>query len=126
MVAHFDIAGIFEIFAIAAGFIILHKAKKEQEPLFLKIAGITLIAGGVLIGLCTAYYSVVYGRAGYFHYPGMMGPRSGMYMNPGNMQMGPGMMQGTTPMNPGGMMQGNSPMNQGNMPMHQGGMMQGR
>lgn len=60
-----DIAGILEIFAIAAGLVVLHYGKKEAATL-LKAAGIILLAGGILSGICTSYYWFKYHSAGIF------------------------------------------------------------
>ncbi len=90
-----DIAGMLEIFAIAAGLVLLHRASKESPAKLLKAAGWVLVAGGVVVGLCTTFYWFKYQSRGEFattHMgyrgvmsdpgtgmgPGMMGPGSGM------------------------------------------------
>lgn len=60
------IAGMLEIFAIAAGFILLHLAAKAPPAKLLKVAAIILIVGGIGSGLCTGYYWFKYQRAGHF------------------------------------------------------------
>lgn len=84
-----DIAGLLEIFAVAAGLVLLHRASREAPAKLLKAAGWVLVAGGIAVGLCTTYYWFKYQSRGEFDSthmgsPGMMyGPRTGM---------GPGMM----------------------------------
>lgn len=80
MMGHFEIAAIFELLTIAAGFMLLHRAKKETSDL-LKVAAFILIVGGILLGLGTAYRSFSY-RSFYGPQPGMMGPGY-MHMFPG-------------------------------------------
>lgn len=58
-----DIAGMLEIFAIAAGLVLLHKAG-EQSAKLLKLAGVVLIVGGIGVGLCTSWYWFKYQAAG--------------------------------------------------------------
>lgn len=48
-----DIAGMLEIFAIAAGLVLLHRASKEAPANLLKAAGWVLVVGGVVVGACT-------------------------------------------------------------------------
>lgn len=61
-----DIAGILEIMAVAAGFVLLHFSKKEAPAPMLKIAALILIIGGLSAGACTAYYWFSYQSAGMF------------------------------------------------------------
>jgi hypothetical protein len=94
-----DIAGMLELFAIAAGLVLLHRASKDRPARLLKAAGAVLVAGGIIVGSCTTYYWFKYQSRGEFDstrmgYPGMRGPGAGM--GPG--MMGPGMGPG---MNPG-------------------------
>lgn len=51
-----DIAGMLEIFAIAAGLVLLHHAGKASGTGLLKAAGWILVVGGIVVGLCTIYY----------------------------------------------------------------------
>jgi len=106
-----DIAGMLELFAIAAGLVLLHRAAKEAPARLLKAAGWVLVAGGIVVGLCTSYYWYRYQARGEFDsghmgYPGMMygeGGSMGPGMRPGMMgpgMTGPGMMtpgSGATP-----------------------------
>lgn len=94
-----DIAGMLEIFAIAGGLVLLHRASKEPPAQLLRTAGWVLVVGGIVIGLCTAYYWLRYRLHGEFRsahmgYPGMIyAPGAGMgpgMMGPGTMR--PGMM----------------------------------
>lgn len=97
-----DIAGMLELFAIAAGLVLLHRASKEAPAKLLKAAGWVLVAGGLVVGACTTVYWFKYQSRGEFDTmhmgcPGMMhGPGKGMCagtMGPG--MTGPGM--GSTP-----------------------------
>ncbi len=88
-----DIAGMLEIFAIAAGLVLLHRASKDAPAQLLKAAGWVLVAGGVVVGLCTTLYWFKYQSRGEFDnthmgYPGMMHD-TGTCVGPG--MMGPGM-----------------------------------
>ncbi|MBK8009840.1 MAG: hypothetical protein IPK13_00695 [Deltaproteobacteria bacterium] len=88
-----DIAGMLEIFAIAAGLVLLHRASKEGPAKLLNAAGWVLIAGGVVVGACTTFYWFKYQSRGdldsvHMGYPGMM-DGAGTGMGPG--MMGPGM-----------------------------------
>ncbi len=82
-----DIAGILEIFAIAGGLVLLHRASKEPPAKLLKAAGWVLVAGGVIVGLCTSYYWFKYQSRGEFDSAHMGYPN--MTCNQG---MGPEMM----------------------------------
>jgi hypothetical protein len=92
-----DMAGVLELFAIAAGFVLLHRAGKEAPARLLRVAGFVLVIGGIAIGLCTTYYWFQYRARGDFQtahmmYPGAMTPG---VIAPGTM-MGPG-TQGAMP-----------------------------
>ena len=72
-----DIAGMLELFAIAAGLVLLHRAGKEAPAKLLKVAGWVLVAGGIVVGACTTFYWFKYQSRGefdtvYMGYPGMM------------------------------------------------------
>lgn len=88
-----DIAGMLELFAIAAGLVLLHRASKEAPTKLLKAAGWVLVAGGIVVGACTSFYWFKYQSRGEFNtehmgYPRVMhGPGTGM----GPRTMGPGM-----------------------------------
>lgn len=60
-----DIAGMLEVFAVAGGLVLLHRARKESAGL-LKAAGLVLVVGGVAVGLCTSYYWFKYQANGDF------------------------------------------------------------
>jgi hypothetical protein len=88
-----DIAGMLELFAIAAGLVLLHRAGKEAPAKLLKAAGWVLVAGGIVVGACTTFYWFKYQSRGDFDtvhmdYPGMMGP--GMGSMPDGMPPGDG------------------------------------
>jgi hypothetical protein len=61
-----DIAGMLEIFAIAAGLVLLHRAYKDPPAKLLKAAGLVLVIGGIAVGLCTSWYWIKYQAAGEF------------------------------------------------------------
>ena len=61
-----DIAGMMEIFAVAAGLVLLHRASKDESAKLLKAAGVVLVIGGVGVGLCTTWYWLQYHSAGAF------------------------------------------------------------
>lgn len=61
-----DIAGMLELFAVAAGLVLLHRARKDAPAGLLKAAGWILVIGGVLVALCTAYYWFKYQARGDF------------------------------------------------------------
>ena len=98
---------MLELFAIAAGLVLLHRAGKEAPAKLLKAAGWVLVAGGIVVGACTTFYWFKYESRGeldgaHMGYPGMMhAPGTGM--GPGTMgsgTMGPGMTgpeMGSTP-----------------------------
>lgn len=51
-----DIAGILELFAIAAGLVLLHRVSKEAPAKLLEAAGRLLVASGLVVGACTTFY----------------------------------------------------------------------
>ena len=61
-----DIAGMLEIAAIAAGLLLLHKARTVERAGFLRAAALLLLLGGVSVGLCTGYYWFKYQANGDF------------------------------------------------------------
>jgi hypothetical protein len=79
-----DIAGMLELFAIAAGLVLLHRASKEAPAKLLQAAGWVLVAGGIVVGACTTVFWFKYQSRGEFDtvrvgYPGLMhAPGSGM------------------------------------------------
>lgn len=95
-----DVAGMLELFAVAAGLVLLHYGRRESAGL-LKAAAIVLIAGGILGGLCTGYYWLRYQQQGAFDQagpsPAMMQQHRQMMMK---MMHGQGQMTGER----GGMM----------------------
>lgn len=107
-----DIAGMLELFAVAAGLVLLHRASKEAPAKLLTAAGWVLVAGGIGVGACTTFYWFKYLSRGeldtaHMGYPTMMqAPGTGMAprtMGPG--MTGPGMggwmPHGVTPPPPG-------------------------
>lgn len=101
-----DIAGMLELFAIAAGLVLLHRAGKEAPAKLLRAAGWVLVVGGIVVGACTTFYWFKYQSRGeldtvHMGYPGMMrAPGAGM--GPGMMGPGEGSMpHGMTPPPPG-------------------------
>jgi len=98
-----DIAGMLELFAVAAGLVLLHQASKEPAKL-LTAAGWVLIAGGAVAGGCTSYYWFKYQSRGAFD-----GAHMGTYMDGAGMMHGGGrdvdrsmMGPGTAPLHPMG------------------------
>jgi len=63
-----DIAGMLEIFAVAAGLVLLHRASKDKEApaKLLTAAGGVLVAGGIVVGACTTLYWLKYQSRGEF------------------------------------------------------------
>lgn len=61
-----DLAFLFELFAAAAGLLVLHRAASEAKPMLLRAAGWLLIAGGVGGAACTGYYWLHYQQRGDF------------------------------------------------------------
>ncbi len=61
-----DIAGMLEIFSIAAGLVLLHYASKQPAAKLLKAAGIVLVVGGIVVGVCTSMYWFQYRANGQF------------------------------------------------------------
>jgi hypothetical protein len=84
-----DIAGMLEVFAIATGLVLLHRASKEAPAKLLKAAGWVLVVGGVSVGLCTSYYWFKYQSQGGFETT-HMGYSETMHGS----DMGSGMMRG--------------------------------
>lgn len=112
-----DIAGILEIGAIAAGLVLLYRARADAAAGLLRAAGVVLIVGGVAVGACTTWYWFSYRARGEFATAHMM--PAGMMMpmgDSGSMMMRPGMqilmdsgrMTGAPRMIPGGMPPGDS------------------
>jgi len=117
-----DIAGVLELAGVAAGLFLLHRAAKEGATL-LRAAGLVLVIGSALLGLCTGYYWFSYRAAGAFdaeRQVSMMGGQMGPAMMGG--QMGPAMMGGQ--MGPGMMGRGHMGGQMG--PGTTGGQMGGR
>lgn len=96
-----DIAGMLELFAIAAGLALLHRAAKDGSARLLKIAGWVLVVGGIAVGLCTGYYWFKYqAQGGFDSASAWPGATMDDAMHPGSPSMGdPGRMPG---MEPGG------------------------
>lgn len=69
-----DIAGMLEIFAIALGLVLLHRAAKESPAKLLRAAGLVLVVGGLLVGICTGWYWLKYQLAGDFDRASMWHP----------------------------------------------------
>lgn len=93
-----DIAGMLELFAIAAGLVLLHRAGKEAPAKLLNVAGWALVTGGMVVGACTTFYWFKYRSRGeldsvHMGYPGMMhAPATGMGTGAmGHGMTGPGM-----------------------------------
>ncbi|NNE16979.1 MAG: hypothetical protein HKN10_00755 [Myxococcales bacterium] len=61
-----DIAGMLEIAAIAAGLLLLHRARTVERAGLLRAAGFVLLLGGISVGLCTGYYWFKYQANGDF------------------------------------------------------------
>ena len=75
-----DISGMMEIFAIALGLVLLHRAKSESNADLLRAAGWLLVCGGVIIGACTLYYWFMFRSHGMMDYSN---PMNGTYMDGG-------------------------------------------
>jgi len=87
-----DIAGMLEIFAIAAGLVLLHRARSEAASGLLRAAGAVLVVGGLAVGLCTTWYWFTYRARGEFATAHMMSPSMMMpMMDSTGRMMGPGM-----------------------------------
>ena len=87
-----DIAGMLEIGAIAAGLVLLYRARSDAAAGLLRAAGVVLIVGGVAVGACTTWYWFSYRARGEFATAHMM--PAGMMMMPmtdSGYMMGPGM-----------------------------------
>ncbi len=87
-----DIAGMLELFAIAAGLVLLHRASKEAPARLLQAAGWVLVAGGVFVGACTTFY--------WFKYQSR-GELDSVHMAPPAMMRTPEARMGSGPMGPG-------------------------
>ncbi len=61
-----DLAFLFELFAVAAGLVLLHQARDTAKPGFLRVAAWLLVAGGVGGAACTSYYWLRYQSRGDF------------------------------------------------------------
>ena len=61
-----DLAFVFELFAVAAGLVILHRALEATKPMLLRAAGWLLIVGGAGGAACTGYYWLHYQQRGDF------------------------------------------------------------
>ncbi len=61
-----DLAFLFELFAIAAGLVLLHRAQGEEKAGLLRAAAWLLVAGGVGGATCTGYYWLRYASRGDF------------------------------------------------------------
>ncbi|NOY90168.1 MAG: hypothetical protein GXP55_03085 [Deltaproteobacteria bacterium] len=64
-----DIAFMLELFAAAAGLVLLHLAAKEAPAKLLRAAGLVLLLGGVGASLCTSYFWFQYHAQGRFDSP---------------------------------------------------------
>ncbi len=87
-----DIAGMLELFTIAAGFVQLHRASKEVPAKLLKAASWVLIVGGFVVGACTTFYWFRYQSRGDFDTEHM---GDGAMMHASETGMGHGMMGAT-------------------------------
>ncbi|HBQ10946.1 MAG: hypothetical protein RLP09_37960 [Sandaracinaceae bacterium] len=61
-----DLAFLFELFAVAAGLLLLHRARDEAKPGLLRAAAALLLVGGVGGAVCTGYYWLRYQAQGEF------------------------------------------------------------
>lgn len=89
-----DIAGLLELFAIAGGLVLLHRASKEPSPAkLLKAAGWVLLIGGIVVGACTLLYWFKYQSRGDFDSVDMsyLGSMHGSGASMGSEVMAPGM-----------------------------------
>ncbi len=64
-----DIAFLIGIIVIASGLIVLHKAKTDPDPEFLRIAGKLLVIAGLLTAICTSYFYLKYHFSGDLEHP---------------------------------------------------------
>lgn len=61
-----DIAFILEVLGLAAGLVLLHRARREDPSNLLKAAGWILTVSGVAGVLCTTYFWLGYNAQGEF------------------------------------------------------------
>lgn len=131
MVFHGDIAIAATLIALGVGYLVLVKARQQEnngtKTIGLIIGWVVMVVAAITL-LCASYYSLRYWDDGYYSRPGSMMMQSRMM---GGGMMSPGMMNGQM-MQPGmmgpcqQMMQGKSGVMQGRMQggMHQNGMHQ--
>lgn len=93
-----DIAFLLEMALVALGLVLLHRAAKERAGL-LRLAGVVLVATGILGALCTGYFWFrYYGQGGFDHaHPPMMDAIGEMPMHMPEGGMPGGMRGGPTP-----------------------------
>ena len=101
-----DLAFLFELFAVAAGLLILHRAREEAKPGLLRAAAWILLVGGVGGASCTGYYWLRYQTHGHFDGAHAM---TSMPMG-GATTMGAVPMRGAMPMDDDGPTRGDTPM----------------
>lgn len=85
-----DIAGMLELFAVAAGLVLLHRARKEAPAKLLMAAGWLLVVGGIGVGACTTFFWLKYLARGDLDSAHM--DRSGMMHGQGHGTTGADMM----------------------------------
>lgn len=61
-----DLAFLFELFAVAAGLVLLHRAREAPDAGLLRAAAWLLVVGGVGGAACTGYYWLRYQSRGDF------------------------------------------------------------
>lgn len=61
-----DLAFLVELFAVAAGLLLLHRARDEAKPVLLRAAAAVLLVGGIGGAACTGYYWLRYQSRGDF------------------------------------------------------------
>lgn len=83
-----DIAWMLELFAVAWGFVLLHRAAKEAPAKLLQLAGWVLVLGGIGTALCTGYYWFSYQGRGHFDAPHGHGAATMPMPNGGTMHGG--------------------------------------
>lgn len=105
MVFHGDIAIASTLIALGVGFLVLVKARKQEDngtkTLGLIIGWVVIVVAAITL-LCASYYSIRYWDDGYYSKPGPMMMQSRMM---GGGMMSPGMMNGQM-IQPGMMGQG--------------------